>query len=55
MRAAGISMPRLVRPVFILAGLGAALGLYVNFEAMPHAKVVYERDLTAALPPIPST
>ncbi len=49
MRAAGISMPRLVRPVFILAGLGAAVGLYVNFEAMPHAKVVYERDLTAAM------
>jgi lipopolysaccharide export system permease protein len=49
MRAAGISMPRLVRPVFVLAGLGAALGLYINFEAMPHAKVVYERDLTAAM------
>jgi lipopolysaccharide export system permease protein len=49
MRAAGISMPRLTRPIFLLAGLAAALGLYVNFEAMPHAKVVYERDLTAAL------
>jgi lipopolysaccharide export system permease protein len=48
MRAAGISLPRLTRPVFILAGLAAAVGLYVNFEAMPHTKVVYERNLTAA-------
>ena len=49
MRAAGISMPRLTRPVFVLAALGSALGLYINFEAMPRAKVVYERELTAAL------
>jgi lipopolysaccharide export system permease protein len=49
MRAAGISMPRLTRPIFVLAGLAAASGLYINFEAMPHAKVLYERDLTAAI------
>ena len=49
MRAAGISMPRLTRPVFVLAALAAALGLYVNFEAMPHARVVYDRDLTEAM------
>lgn len=49
MRAAGISLPRLTRPVFLLASLAAAVSLYINFEAMPHAKVVYERDLTAAL------
>jgi lipopolysaccharide export system permease protein len=49
MRAAGISLQRITLPVFIFAGLAAGAGLYVNFEAMPHAKVVYERNLTAAV------
>ncbi len=49
MRAAGISMPRITRPIFILAALGSALGLYVNFQAMPYARVVYDRDLNAAM------
>lgn len=49
MRAAGISMLRITRPIFILAALGSALGLYVNFQAMPYARVVYDRDLNAAM------
>jgi lipopolysaccharide export system permease protein len=49
MRAAGIGMPRIARPVFLLAALAAGTALYVNFEAMPHAKVQYERNLTAAI------
>jgi lipopolysaccharide export system permease protein len=49
MRAAGVGMPRIARPVFLLALLAAGTALYVNFEAMPHAKVTYERNLTAAI------
>jgi len=49
MRAAGVSVPRISRPVFIFAFLAAAGALYVNFEAMPHARVEYDRDLTGAL------
>ena len=49
MRAAGISVPRISRPVFIFAVLASAGALYVNFEAMPHARVEYDRDLTLAL------
>lgn len=49
MRSAGISLPRLARPVFILAALGVAAGLYINFEAMPYGRVQYERELADAL------
>jgi lipopolysaccharide export system permease protein len=49
MRSAGIGMPRIARPVFLLALLAAGTALYVNFEAMPHAKVEYERNLTTAI------
>jgi len=49
MRAAGLSIPRIARPVFALGILGAALGLRVNFESMPWAKIQYERGFAAAL------
>jgi lipopolysaccharide export system permease protein len=49
MRTAGISLPRIARPVFLLGVLAAGTTLYVNFDAMPHAKVEYERNLTAAV------
>jgi lipopolysaccharide export system permease protein len=49
MRAAGISVPRIARPVLILAVLGVALGLRVNFESMPWSKLQYERELAAAV------
>jgi lipopolysaccharide export system permease protein len=49
MRAAGLSLGRIARPLFFLAALGAALGLYVNFEAMPWARVEYHHVIAAAL------
>jgi lipopolysaccharide export system permease protein len=49
MRAAGISMPRIARPALILAALGVALGLRINFESMPWARVQYHRELATAV------
>ena len=49
MRAAGLSLPRIAAPILVLAGLGVALGLRVNFESMPRAKIEYEREFAAAL------
>ena len=45
MRAAGISVWRLARPVVLLGVAGTALGLYMNFEAMPRARTQYQREL----------
>jgi lipopolysaccharide export system permease protein len=49
MRAVGLSLFRIARPVIILGVLGAALGLYVNFDSMPWARVEYHRELAAAV------
>jgi lipopolysaccharide export system permease protein len=49
MRAAGISLLRIARPIFLLGAIGGLLCLGTNFYAFPKAKVKYERDLTAAL------
>ncbi|MSU69780.1 MAG: YjgP/YjgQ family permease [Opitutaceae bacterium] len=49
MRTAGISLARIARPVLILAVLGVATGLYVNFESMPWTKLEYERRLHDAV------
>ena len=49
MRAAGMSIPRIAAPVLALALLGVALGLRVNFESMPRAKIQYEREFAAAV------
>jgi lipopolysaccharide export system permease protein len=49
MRAAGIGLTRVARPVVILAILGVALGLYVNFDSMPRARVEYHKELTATV------
>ncbi|HXN34668.1 MAG TPA: LptF/LptG family permease, partial [Opitutaceae bacterium] len=49
MRAAGMSIPRIAAPVLVLAGLGVVLGLRVNFESMPRAKIQYEREFAAAV------
>jgi len=49
MRAAGMSVPRIALPVYALAAVGAALGLRVNFEWMPTAKVRYESELVSAM------
>jgi len=49
MRAAGLSLARIARPVFVLGFLGALLGLRVNFESMPWARVKYHQELAAAV------
>jgi lipopolysaccharide export system permease protein len=49
MRAAGLSLPRIAAPILVLAALGVALGLRVNFESMPRAKIEYEREFSAAV------
>lgn len=49
MRAAGLSIPRIALPVLALSVLGVALGLKINFDSMPTAKVQYERELVAAV------
>ena len=49
MRASGISLPRLARPILLLALLGGLFALYVNFELMPKAKIKYERQLALAV------
>jgi lipopolysaccharide export system permease protein len=49
MRAAGIGVARVARPVFFLGAAGAALALYVNYESMPWARVQYHREFDAAI------
>ncbi|HEX3729773.1 MAG TPA: LptF/LptG family permease, partial [Opitutaceae bacterium] len=49
MRAAGISMVRIARPVLLLGAVGAAIALWINFQSMPKAKVRYEHELTETL------
>uniref|UniRef100_UPI00404B1CDA LptF/LptG family permease n=1 Tax=Cephaloticoccus sp. TaxID=1985742 RepID=UPI00404B1CDA len=49
MRAAGISVGRIARPVIILGVLGMATGLYINFEAMPRARLQYQKELADAV------
>jgi lipopolysaccharide export system permease protein len=46
MRANGISLLRVARPVLLLGLLGCAATLYVNFQSMPWARVEYDRRLT---------
>ena len=49
MRASGIGLPRIARPVIILGALGMLAGLPINFEYMPWAGVQYDRELTVAV------
>ena len=46
MRAVGVSLSRIARPVLLLGVLGALTTLYVNFEAMPRARMEYQRQLS---------
>ena len=39
-RAAGLGLGWVARPILILAALGVALGLVINFQFMPWARVV---------------
>lgn len=49
MRAAGISLVRIARPIIIVGVLGAAFALYANFEAMPKGRLTFERELGDAI------
>ena len=49
MRAAGLSLARIARPVLILGVLAALAGLAINFQSMPWARVQYDRELTLAV------
>jgi lipopolysaccharide export system permease protein len=49
MRAAGLSLFRIARPVLIIGTLGTVLGLYVNFDSMPRARVQYHKELDEAI------
>lgn len=49
MRAAGIGIVRIARPVFLFGLLGAAGALYVNFESMPWARAQYHREFADAI------
>ena len=49
MRAAGLSLPRIARPILLLGLISAAGAIYANFQAMPHGRVTYEVKLTEAI------
>ena len=49
MRAAGMSVLRIARPAFILAAIGVCIGLRINFESMPWARVQYHKELAVAV------
>jgi lipopolysaccharide export system permease protein len=49
MRAAGIGVPRIARPVLLLAVLAAAAALYVDGESMPRAGAAYDHELSEAV------
>ncbi len=49
MRASGISVTRIARPVFLLGAICAAAALYINLEASPRARVQFQRELASAI------
>lgn len=49
MRAAGLSLPWLARPILLLAVLGVLAGVVINFQFMPWARVVYHVELGNAV------
>lgn len=48
-RAAGLSLLWVARPILILAVLGVGVGLVINFQFMPWARVVYHVELSNAV------
>ena len=48
-RAAGLSLSWVARPVLLLGVLGVLLGLVFNFQFMPWARVVYHTELAGAV------
>jgi lipopolysaccharide export system permease protein len=49
MRASGLSVARVARPVFVLGAICTAVAFYVNFESMPWARVQYYREFADAV------
>lgn len=49
MRAAGLGLGYIARPIFLIAGLGVVAALFVNFEYMPRARSAYKATLAAAV------
>jgi lipopolysaccharide export system permease protein len=49
MRASGLSLARIARPIFLLGVLGMVVALWANFEAMPYGRVNYERQFKEAV------
>jgi lipopolysaccharide export system permease protein len=49
MRAAGLGLGYIARPVWLIATLAAALALWLNFQTMPAARVAYRETLVAAV------
>jgi hypothetical protein len=43
MRAAGLSLARIARPVLVLAALGTALAIHINLESAPWARAEFHR------------
>jgi lipopolysaccharide export system permease protein len=48
-RASGVSVAGISAPILFLAVCGAALSTWINFYAMPHARVAYHRELHDAV------
>jgi lipopolysaccharide export system permease protein len=49
MRAAGLSLGRIARPVYLLGVMGMVGALFVNLQFMPQARVKYKQELLNAL------
>lgn len=49
MRAAGISLGYIARPIWVIAGAAAVLSLALNFYAMPLARTAYKQTLVQAV------
>jgi lipopolysaccharide export system permease protein len=49
MRAAGLGLWRIARPIYVLGAIGLVCGLFVNLQFMPIARVKYKRELLNAV------
>jgi lipopolysaccharide export system permease protein len=49
MRAVGLSLPWIARPILLLAALGMLVGVAINFQFMPWARVAYHVELGKAV------